>query len=98
MTTDLQRNIVTIEPESDVALDLAAIPTAIVDAGFRAGRMWVRATGRPTPAGDAFLIDGWSAPLPLAGALEKPKGPIAFEVVRESGRLALRPGEPPVTR
>ena len=95
MTTDLQRNVVTIDPADDVALDLAAIPDAIVDAGFRAGRMWVRAAGHPTAGGDAFLIDGWPVPLPVTGSISAREGPSEFEVLHEGDRLVLRPGAPP---
>jgi hypothetical protein len=46
LETDLQTNVVTIFPAPGVRLDLAAIPRAILDAGYRPGRMWLVVDGR----------------------------------------------------
>lgn len=65
---DLQSNLVTIRPDPDRELDLAAIPTAIDEAGFRPGQLHLRARG--TLEGDdrdCFRIRGWSRCFPVQG-------------------------------
>ena len=66
MSVDLQTNIVTIGPAADRVLELAAVPQAIRQSGYRPGTMRVRARGRTVADGSAFLIEGWPQPLPIA--------------------------------
>ncbi len=65
---DLQTNLVTIRPEPDREVDLAAIPAAIDEAGFRPGELHVRARGSlEGEDGDCFRIRGWSRCYPVQG-------------------------------
>lgn len=73
---DLQANLVTVTPASDVELDLAAIPAAIRRAGFRPEGMELDARGTFTSSAgaSAFLITGWTSPLPVRGPAPREPG------------------------
>lgn len=67
---DLQQNRCTLVPAEDRTVPLHAVPDVVRGAGFRPGRMWLRAHGRPEVGADGtvrFRIDGWPRPLPLRG-------------------------------
>ncbi len=89
---DVQDNVVTIVPSARIAPDLAAIPAAVRDAGFRPGRMWLRAEGATTALPDdtpGFRIAGWPAPLPLAGPAAA-AAELQAEVLWRDGPLRLQ--------
>lgn len=96
---DLQANLVTIHPRTDVALALAEVPGAIERSGFRPGRLWIRADGgvEALPDGSpGFRIGSWTAPYALEGASPAGPGPHDFEVLLDGAaprlRLAPLPG------
>lgn len=76
LTVDLQTNLVTLTPASDVELDLAAVPAAVRRAGFTPADLRLRALGTLTraPTGDRFRIRGWSRELPLRASATLPEG------------------------
>ena len=69
METNLQFNVVIIEPDPRVEIDLAKIPQQIRDSGFRPAEMTIRAVGIVEIVGPEtrFQIRGWSGSIPLVG-------------------------------
>lgn len=60
----------TIVPAADIELDLARIPVAIHDAGFRPSDLHVRALGRAEGAEHAsFRVRGWTQTYRIAPPL-----------------------------
>jgi hypothetical protein len=94
---DLQANLVTIEPVTDRTLELAAVPRAIRESGFRPGSMRLRARGTLAEGGRAFRIAGWPEPLPIQGPAPASPGPLTIEALVEAhdGAVVLRLLRPP---
>ena len=69
METDLQYNVVIIEPDPRVEIDLATIPQQIRDSGFQPSEMTIRAVGTVEIVGPEtrFQIRGWSGSILLVG-------------------------------
>jgi len=90
---------VTIEPDARVRLELDAIPRAVVDAGFRAGPMWLRAEGEATTLASgepAFWIASWPEPLPVDGRLDPGSTTLEARVrIGADGRVRLEPDRAP---
>lgn len=85
---DLQENLVTVTPASDRMLDLIAVADAIKGAGFRSGRMTVRAktSVKAGPQGSLLCFLGWSEWYPWSGGLVEPD-----EIVIASVDYSTRP-------
>ncbi|HLQ36477.1 MAG TPA: hypothetical protein VK348_01655 [Planctomycetota bacterium] len=79
VTVELSTNLVTIVPRSDTEFGFAAAADAVRAAGYRPGRMWLRARGDVVAADGLlrFHIAGWKEPLRL-GARPEP-GLILFD-------------------
>ena len=63
---DLQQNVCEVTPARDRAPGLAAVPAAVYRAGYRPGRLWVRARGAAVGT-NAFRITGFRDDLPVRG-------------------------------
>jgi len=76
LTVDLQTNLVTITPDPRLELDLAAVPAAVLRAGFKPAELRLVALGTLTraPTGDRFRIRGWSRELALRASATLPEG------------------------
>ena len=97
---ELQTNLVTITPEPDVELDLAAIPKAIRRAGFTPADMELVARGEFGERGGepTFRIRGWTTPLRARADAEPPSGEIRLrarvEIEGTEPVLVPLPGAP----
>ena len=82
---DLQKNIVTITPAPDRTMDLVGVADAIKRAGFKTGRMTVRATARSesTSDGSRVRILGWPETFPWSGEPAVQEGTIVAAVERK---------------
>ncbi|MBL8728876.1 MAG: heavy-metal-associated domain-containing protein [Planctomycetes bacterium] len=72
---DLQANLCLVTPQADRLPDLAGLPLAVREAGFRAGGLWIEARGtvsRQAGGGGRFTIDGTDVALSFAGAADGP--------------------------
>lgn|GEM_PF-5138940 len=65
---DLQTNDVVLRCGPHTALDLASVPVAIREGGFRPAELELTARGTITRDGAAFRPDGWSLELPFTAA------------------------------
>lgn len=83
---DLQANVCTVTPLTDRLPDLRGLPAAVHAAGFRPGRMWLRARGTVRTDG-RFAVEATPWAFRLDGA-----APRGAELV---GRVELEP-EPTV--
>jgi len=102
VSVDLQTNIVAVEPARDRVLDLAAVPRAIRETGYRPGSMRLRARGAfvPLDGGRGFLVAGWPKAFPAVGDLPAGDGPVTIEAAVEvdGGGVRLRQLRPPAAR
>lgn len=82
VSIDLQKNLVTITPAPDRTLDLAGVAEAIKRAGFKTGRMSVRASARSesTSDGRRVRIRGWPETFPWSGEPTVEEGTIVASV------------------
>jgi hypothetical protein len=92
VTVDLQQNICEVTPVRDRAPDFAGLPAAVHAAGFRPGRLWLRAHG--TVAGTSFRIRGFARELPVRG--ERPAGDSLTALVDLQPPVTLVPATAPV--
>lgn len=93
---DLQKNLVSIEPDPGLEFDLAEIPEAIRESGFTPRAMRLTARGEFVSGPESgFRIAGWSRVLPVAPAQGPSAGSTTIEakVGYEGGRVFLEPEE-----
>ena len=96
MEVDLQANVCELTPSVDRALVLAAVGTAVRAAGFRPGRVFVRARGQlhRETGGQQFVIDGWQRPIAVRGQVTsgEPLQAIYHSPPEEAFEVAAWPG------
>ncbi|MEM9801895.1 MAG: heavy metal-associated domain-containing protein [Planctomycetota bacterium] len=73
---DLQINLVTLRCGPATAVDLASVPRAIRDSGFRPDDLRIEARGRIDADGRTFTPDGWTSALALAPGDERAAGAV----------------------
>ena len=90
---DLQQNVCEVTPEPGRAPDFAGLPAALRSAGYRPGRIWLRARGTADGSG-RFRIAGFDRDLPLHG--EAPAEGMLTALVELQPVVSLRVAAPPI--
>lgn len=90
---DLQQNTCEVTPEPGRAPDFAGLPAAVRSAGYRPGRMWLRARGTVVGSGK-FRIAGFDRDLPLHG--EAPADGMLTALVELQPVVSLTVAAPPI--
>ncbi|HEX5051098.1 MAG TPA: heavy metal-associated domain-containing protein [Planctomycetota bacterium] len=87
---DLQQNLCAITPARDRVPALDGVPAAVVQAGYRAGRMWLRARGEVHEG--VFRLAGSQVQWPIEGSA--PAGLLEARIEFRPG-VVLVPAAPP---
>jgi hypothetical protein len=93
VNVDLQANLCAIAPVPDRLLDIAGVPAAVHAAGYRTGRMWLRARGAFAAERGAFTIAGSDVALRVDG--DAPPGDVLEGLVELGEAIVVRPGAAP---